>query len=455
MKHVDFKHPQYEEFSSKWERVRDALDSDRVRSAGTKYLPQLSGMESKDYQAYKQRSFYYGATRRTRDGISGLVFRKDATVTLPNNPTAVELLADVTLGGLPHDRFAQARFNEELMTGFGGIYVTLPRTSSPSARGYMVMYSAEQIINWRQEFIEDKFILTRVVLEEQAPERERNNPYSVKFVPQFRDLWLDEQGLLVVDVYQKNANRTSYTGDAGDGFTRVSQILPVVRGQRIDFIPFAFDPHLDDPPLLPLADANLDHWRLMADYRHGLHWTGLPTPYVIGGPDDETLAIGPNAVWQLDEGGSAGMLEFTGQGLGAVEKAVAGVRGDMASLGARLIDTDKAAAETSETHRLRQGREQATTATITQKVEAQLSQAETWMLNFSGIPGEVDHQLNKDLADERLTPEELTAFTSSLQAGAISYATFYELLQKGELARKGVSAEEEALLIEAGKEEQI
>lgn len=451
MKNVDFQHPLYQKFTPKWERVRDASDADRVRKAGETHLPKLGGMEPKDYEAYKKKAFYYGATRRTRDGISGLVFRKDATITAPKNSAVLDLLDDVTLTGQPHDRFAQARFNEELVTGFGGIYVTLPRTSSPSTRGYMVNYTAEQIINWRQEFIEDRFTTVRVILAEQASRQNPTDPYTVQFTPQWRDLWLDEAGLLVVDVYEK-ANDAKV---GGDEFVRVDQVIPVVRGQRVDFIPFAFDPELDDAPLLALADANLDHWRLMADYRHGLHWTALPTPWVVGGPDDDKLTIGPTAVWQLDDGGSAGMLEYTGQGLNPLEKAIMGVRGDMASLGARLIDTDKAAAETSDTHRLRQGREQATTATVINKVENQMSKALTWMLNFSGIPGEMVHQLNKDLADEKLTPQELTSYVGAFQTGSVSYETFYTWLQKGEMARKGVTAEDELAQIEASLPEPL
>jgi hypothetical protein len=35
---------------------------------------------------------------------------------------------------------------------------------------------------------------------------------------------------------------------------------------------------IDEPPLIDLVDKNVAHYQVNADYRHGLHFTGLPTP---------------------------------------------------------------------------------------------------------------------------------------------------------------------------------
>ena len=243
----------------------------------------------------------------------------------------------------------------------------------------------------------------------------------------------------------------------GDRFVPVEAYEPRMRGARLPSIPFVFvnarslGPELEEPPLLPLADANLDHYRLMTDYRHGLHYTALPTPYVFGGTEDQELKIGAGTAWTgTNSDVKVGMLEFTGAGLSALETAIENSVGYMASLGARLIEAEKNAAETAETHRLRQGREQATVAGTVQTLNDGLSQALTLALNLSGVTGEVQVECNTDLVDARLAPDELRVLVEAYQTGAMAFDTFYHNLRRGEMTRPGVDADDERALIEAG-----
>jgi len=221
-------------------------------------------------------------------------------------------------------------------------------------------------------------------------------------------------------------------------------------------VPFVFvnsrslGPDPEDPPLLSLADANLDHYRMMTDYRHGLHYTALPTPYVFGLTEDQQLKIGSGTAWTGgDSDVKIGMLEFNGAGLGTLKDAIESSVGYMASLGARLIEAEKNAAETAETHRLRQGREQATVAGTVQACNAGLSQTVTTMLNLSGVTGEALVRCNTDLVDARLTPDELRVMLEALQTGAMAYDTFYHNLQRGEITRPGITSAEERQQIAA------
>jgi len=51
--------------------------------------------------------------------------------------------------------------------------------------------------------------------------------------------------------------------------------------------------------------------------------------------------------------------------------------------------------------------------------------------------------LNKDFFTTKMTADDLRSLIGALQAETISYATFYAQLAKGEIARPGVTAEEE------------
>jgi hypothetical protein len=82
-------------------------------------------------------------------------------------------------------------------------------------------------------------------------------------------------------------------------------------------------PHVDKLPLADIIAVNLDHYRLDADYKHGLHFTALPTAWVSGFDKAVTLRIGSSAAWVAETpGATAGFLEFTGQGLTTFERAM-------------------------------------------------------------------------------------------------------------------------------------
>jgi hypothetical protein len=77
----------------------------------------------------------------------------------------------------------------------------------------------------------------------------------------------------------------------------ISTAFPKINNEFLDEIPFRFigidnvDADVDEPPLIDLVDMNLSHYRSSADYEHGCHFTGLPTP-VISGHTPETTEEG-------------------------------------------------------------------------------------------------------------------------------------------------------------------
>ena len=141
------------------------------------------------------------------------------------------------------------------------------------------------------------------------------------------------------------------------------------------------------------------------------------------------------------------MLEFSGQGLQPLETAIDTVVQYMASLGARLIAQDRRAAEAAETHRIRQSREEAAAVSVAESVSAALSRAVTQMLNLSGIPGDAAVELNRDLVDAKLKPDEIRELVSAWIAGAYTWETLHHNLTRGEVMRPDVTAEEEKALL--------
>jgi hypothetical protein len=208
--------------------------------------------------------------------------------------------------------------------------------------------------------------------------------------------------------------------------------------------------------LLDLADCNLGHYRNSADLEQGLHMIAIPTPYVCGlkPSDGEPLPLGPSHVWELEPAGSAGMIEYSGQGVKDIREEMSEKKRQMAALGARVLEDASASPETATAIRLRHGAEQATVRTVAESLEQALTLVAQWLGWWQGLEAtpadvKVTVSLNKEFFALKATPEEVKAALLALQAGEISYETFYERLKQGGWARDGVTAEQERQQIEA------
>lgn len=457
---INTRHAEYQARCAQWKRCRDALaGGDAVKAAGTEYLPQLAGQDTQEYNSYKLRADWYGATERTQTGLAGAIFRRSGQVVFPEGDLGKKLQEDLTWTGLSVDQVAYLICKAVLGYGRYFVYVDYPEEAAGS-RPYVVLVDAEAAINWRTSRIGGREVLEWVVIEEQYESYKDGDRYQVEKKPQWRVLELVEETYMVA-LYRRN--ETQQVG--ADEFIEMSRVIPRRRGQVLDFIPAVFlgpndtTASVDKPPLLDLVDINLSHYRSSADLEYGRHFVGLPTPWVAGFPRELKLRIGSNIAWVTDDpSAKAGMLEFTGQGLGALEKALEHKEQLMAVLGARLLEEQKRAAEAAATVELRQTGETATLVRIIQVIEEAMTRVLRWVAWWAGLvttpnAPEISITLNRDLAAVRATPQEIAALVQALQGGAMAFATVYANLEKLEMTREGVTAEDELAEIR-DKEEQ-
>lgn len=446
---------------SRWQRARDCFEgSDAVKAQGVKYLPFLDSHKkfnaggTEKYEEYKMRALFYNATGRTIEGMAGALFQTSPRIEAPS--AIEEHMEDVTLTGLSAELFGLTVIKELLLTGRYGALVDMPREDGAAlnlARPYWVGYKAEDIISWRTYREAGNEVLSRVVLFELVEEQDPKDPFIVSDFEQYRVLELVEKKC-VESIWRKLPG--------SDHYEQIDQIIPVRRGEPLPFIPFTFfgptspSVGVQKPPIDDLVIVNLSHYRTLADLEHGRHFTAMPTPWVagaIGLKAGEALSIGSGTAWSLEKDGRAGMLEFSGAGLGHLADAEREKRKMMATLGARLLEDQAGVAETATAVSMRHAGETATLRTIAQSAETGLSQVlrtHAWWLGTEPTPDllrEVHYELNKEFFTIRLDPQELQGLVTALQAETISYATFYAQLQRGEIARPGVSAEEEQAAI--------
>jgi hypothetical protein len=444
----------YAAIAPQWARCRDVYEGrDAVLKAGVKYVPALPGSDTGANQAYRERGTFYGATQRTIQGLVGAIFQKPPEVEFPE--ALADYLDDITLAGVAFEQFAADAGREIMLLGRYGVLIDLPADDAAGAtekRPYLIGYKAEDIINWRTARLGGDDVLIFVVLRESVDTPDVEDPFVLKVLTQYRVITL-ANGAVTQQLWREQEGGSKEFVVFGPPITLMR------RGAPLPFIPFVFfaaahaTPDLERPPLLDLADVNLGHWRNSVDHEYGLHLVALPTPYVCGpkGTTDGPMKIGPSVVWELEVNGKAGMLEFTGAGLQAIADAMELKRLQMASLGARLLE-EPARGDTATAVLIRHSGESASLRTVAGSIEqgfTQVLQIVAWWVGLEDQPSDtaVNVELNKEYLDIRATAQEIQVALTALQAGEISFATWWSIVQKGGWGREGIDAAAERLEI--------
>jgi len=452
---VETQHKDYQRMLPKWQRCRDCVSGqDAIHDAGETYLPRLTDQSDDDYKAYKNRAQFYNCFWRTVAALSGMMFRKNPIVKCSEN--IAEMLEDVNLSNITFDVFAYQIAIEIMTTGRVGVLIdypnqqvqgmTLAEASRLNLRPTMQQYRAETIINWRVKRINNVNKLVLLVLTEDLVTIEGDG-FVEKYETVYRVLDLVDDSKYRVRLFRVNDKKENE--QIGD------DLYPMMNGKNIDFIPFIFigiddtTPSVDEPPLIDLADVNIAHYRLDADHKHGLHFTGLPTPVISGYTPPEgssDLYIGSTAAWVFpDSNAKAEYLEFTGQGLAAIKEEKASLENQMAILGARLLASEKKATETAQTAQIHRAGESSVLSAIANTISSGL----TWALNvfskWGGSNEECSVTLNQEFMPPELTSQELATWLQAWQQGAPGFSDegLFSLLQKRELIASGVTLEEE------------
>lgn len=477
---VEYQHPEYAARVKQWKRCRDAANGeDAVHAAGVAYLPKLKEQENEDYEAYKLRAGFYNATARTISGLIGMLFRKQPKLEVPDG--IVDDLKDVDLKGKPFAMFAQDISEECMTVGRVGvlvdhavappsdIIVTKAVAANLGLRPMLQMYKTEEIINWKMDRVNNATVLSMVVLTEQYAYPVGKGPVDQPFSPvstEFKPVTELRYRVLDIDTAQGNSYRQRiFRKDRNGNDHLVETVYPLMNGFPLPAIPFFFigpdgiDICVETPPLMDLVNVNMGHYRVTATYEHGCHFTGLPTAWIAGysnpTPEKETKSfyIGSTKAWVFgDPNAKAAYLEFTGQGLKALENNLDRKENQMAILGARMLAPEKAAAQTATTTAIHRTGENSALAGIGIAVSLALTKALMIFGNWADAKPTAENTLfetNRDFMPITVDAQTLTAIVQAWQSGAISFDTLWDLLQRGDMTPADVDAAIEQAKIKA------
>src|SRR5262249_12555 len=263
----------------------------------------------------------------------------------------------------------------------------------------------------------------------------------------------------VVEIWQE---LPSVTDKDKKEWQLVRSLTPLRLGKPLSSIPFIFHgpsharPEVEKSPIEDIVAANLDHYRLNADYRHGMHFTALPTAYVAGFDKNSQLRIGSTTAWVTDTlGATAGYLEFRGDGLMTFERALDRVERLLSVLGSRLLESQKRVSESAEALSIRQAGESSILPSISPSVVASMNSVLRWVYWWHSTeavpedvtPGHLNYELNSDFEASLLSAQEIQALVAAWQSGAISRDTLLHNLRAGEILPSARTNEQEFELV--------
>lgn len=438
---VDTRHPDYAEHILQWQMMRTTAEGpESVKMLGVRYLPMPEGFTahadggSAMYMAYITRAQFPDILPPTLSGLVGIIHRNEAQIEMPESMEP--LWERCSKDGKTLEEFHQQITAEILLMGRYGVLVdAATEEDGGSDLPFLAGYRTEDIINWSPDG--DFFVLDESGLVRDGFEWKREERYRLL---ELRD-----------GVYQQR--RYLRTEEDGDW------IRPVARGRvPMERVPFVIagtrdlTTEVDIPPLAGVARSSLAIYRLDADYRFQLFMTGQETLFLTGIDDKGQLPeyVGASVIHGLPLGADAKYVGPSGTGIAAHRTAIMDERESAVASGARLIDTAvKKEAESGEALRLRQSAQMASATTIARASGKALEAALRNVAVMIGVdPEEVIVTPNLKFAESRLGPAEVAQLVTGWQAGAFSYETLYENLQKGEIASPERTAEEEQQLIQ-------
>lgn len=441
-----------------------------MRAQKKKYLPQHPMEVDGKYADRLNIAIAYNALRKTVEGLTGMIFRRDPQLS-PDMPAPVQkAMEDVDLRGNKLAVFLRKVADNALLDGHTWIHVEAPRTDglrnqaeaeAAGVRPYWINVKKSAAINWRYAMRSGKAVLTLFVYCEASvlatgefgeEERQRIrvlregavNPENGVFGDVLGELWELQK------VQQAN-------GQTIEKWVRIEQYtvgvttLPVVCVYADQDGPFE-----SRPPLQDLAYEQIEHYRVRSERQKNLTFASIAVPYVFGEnvTDDEgepRIKWGADGMLLLnDPNATAGMLESAGNGLAAGLEELNTIRENMASLGLRMLMRTPTAAKpaTATSDLLNKSESNASLATFAVALEDATNQCLIMHGEYEGEANPGTVEINRDFHEQLVDPAFITAIGNEVAQGHLSLDTMWAMLVAGELLPEDFDPETERTLIE-------
>lgn len=440
---VDVVHSEYLQNIQIWRKIRAAIAGEDEIKKSNIFLPRLSGMSEDDYNQYKNRAKFYAAPERTLSAFVGFVRRKPSTIIIDDDQIQY-LIDDVDAMGTSLEEFAGNALKEVLAIGRLGLSVDI----APNGRIVLAQHTAESIINWQA----DSFSTPSLVVAKESELIPSDDPY----VSNSRDVYRSWRIVNGAAIYERYHIESGSAEPVNDLTTELSSPTG-----RLDTIPFVIvgtlgrSVNVGKSIMAPIVNLALHHYLISADRNWALHFTALPTPYILGvQPSQAPSSLGPTSMWVIpNEMAKVGMLEFTGAGLREMAQEMEDTKREIADMGARILESRARSAEAADTVSMKSQSDSANLNAVCSAVSDAITRALQIGARWIGRPNPdtISFSFNRDFLPTRMSPTELTALINAWMQSAISDQELYAALQEGEIVDSGKDYEQHSAEIEETK----
>jgi hypothetical protein len=488
---VNTMHPEYTEWTPIWKKCRDARIGQRaIKSAGITYLQKMNGQSPQEYENYKERAQWYGATGRTVESYLGMIYRKEPHIVIKESKSSTNVVEkelfdkDVYYSltsskGKSFSSLSRDVVEELIVVNRVGMLIDYPSIDPMLLEGMskfdsekmnykplLSMYKTESIINWHYEYINNIPIPVLFVLKEEIYDTASMGALSPTKVDSYRVLFLEpyfpEDGVLRGRYKEMSFIETTIKERGVEILVSSATNIgyPQKDGEYIDHIPFYIMTdtgieftEIKDSMIYDLSETNIGHYRNSADWENELHIVGAKTA-IFPGWDKKTNGnpvLG--GALACSKGCEPYMLEASSDSGNQKEMDAKEMR--MSVLGAERISQKGRYMPSTETAKLNTSSEASTLtgmATFASEAFSEiLTEQLQWDKNNDYV---VDLTLNTDYYLDDISGDELLKWMDAYQRGGISYDIYYYNLEKKEAFPPEWDKEKELASLEESLERQ-
>ena len=446
-------HKQYKEYINRWSLVDDVARSKvKDNDKREKYLPRINPDDTSQYnklayENYVKRSVFYNFTHPTITALIGTMFNKPANI----EANGLEWLID-NIDGSGSQFSQQLKKNARCLIKDSRSFVFVDYTATEQAssigeeqaigaRPVAILYKAESVIDWDYTVINNTRVLSRVVLAEYSNKDVMNHD-------QERHIELID-GLCYITVYQFD--------ESGEIIGIEESIPRNSQGKQLNYISGQFfgglnnDADIDDSMIYDLAILNVAHFQSSADYEHFRHMLGQVQPVISGmsqadiDRNGNNLRFGSGTAWTLGEGADAKLLQAQPNSVNM--ESMLHKEAQAKAIGAKLLNPDQKVMTAKQAGMISDS-ETASISTIIDNLESGYRNVFMMMIDrLSG--GEIELNLNREFATEKMTSDEIRALTDAVFKGVVPDDTIFNRFRQSGYISNEMSNEDVRDLLES------
>lgn len=462
--HPEYKIPAYEEMRARWQFVRDIRGgTESIRENGTTYLPRFDAEEMIDYNARLGMTFAFDALDETIHAMVGLAMRDDPAL---EDDVPAEIVADWENldGQRTHGAvFLQHTLENALQDGHAAILVDYPPVDPTldlvgqqalGLRPYAVQITIDQITAWRPAIILGKLCIGMVKLEENT--EIADGLFGTVVIRRYRIYrqQVDGAGQPYVTLEVQEQAKSE-----GADYTTIRAESPIFGPKWIPlFVVYGGEKTAilkSKPPLLGLANSNLDHTQVKSDRRYSMHKCAIPIPIFIGrtkmmGEGGQVSTSGSYGI-DIGLGGDAKYMEPTGAALNALREELQDIERRMGSQGFDMLRRDpQGSQQTATAERIQNAKGESKLTRAVRSLEDSAEGMVQAFADFRGIKtGGGSVTMQHEFADTVLAPDEIKLLADLEERGELTLETLLGEIQKGGRMLQGVDIPKEVKAVEA------